>query len=283
MAIKIGEINELTVKRETDISYTLTDGYEDFFLHFNQTPNPLQIGEKVKAFLYFDQKKRLCATLEKPLITATQYGLVKVVNVHGEAGVFVDIGISKDILLSKDFLPAFKKQWPVVGDEIFCILKLKSDQLVARLINKNDINGNGTPLEIGSEAEGIVSHISESGIGLFTSALAYVFIHKSLMRKIYRIGEKITVKIININKHNDYNGTLIEQKELARISDSQIILRALNVRGGVAPVGDASTPEEIYQVFKMSKGAFKRAIGLLYKEGLLIIEDKRIVLKDYQP
>ena len=87
MAIKIGEINELTVKRETDISYTLTDGYEDFFLHFNQTPNPLQIGEKVKAFLYYDQKKRLCATLEQPFITATKYGLVKVVNIHGDAGV----------------------------------------------------------------------------------------------------------------------------------------------------------------------------------------------------
>ena len=44
MAIKISEINELTVK-ETDISYTLTDGYEDFPA-FQSNPNPLQIGEK---------------------------------------------------------------------------------------------------------------------------------------------------------------------------------------------------------------------------------------------
>ncbi|HPX19973.1 MAG TPA: S1-like domain-containing RNA-binding protein [Bacilli bacterium] len=283
MAIKIGEINELTVKRETDISYTLTDGYEDFFLHFNQTPNPLQIGEKVKAFLYYDQKKRLCATLEQPFITATKYGLVKVVNIHGDAGVFVDIGISKDILLSKDFLPASKKLWPIVGDEIYCILKLKSDQLVARLLNKNDVDEIKSPLAIGSEVEGIVSHISDIGIGLFASSLAYIFVHKSLMRKTYRIGEKLTVKIININKHNDYNGSLIEQKELARIGDSKIILHALQVRGGVVPVGDASTPEEIFQAFKMSKGAFKRAVGLLYKEGLIIIEDQRIILKDFQP
>lgn len=283
MAITIGEINELIVKRETDISYILTDGKEEIFLHFNQTPSPLKIGDKVQAFLYYDQKKRLCATLEQPLITTNKYGLVKVVNVHNDAGVFVDIGIAKDILLSKDYLPISKKLWPIVGDELYCILKLKSDQLVARLLNKNDIMLKPAPIEIGTEVQGIVSHLSDSGIGLFTSTLAYVFIHISLMRKSYRLGEKLSTKIININAHQDYNGSLIEQKELMRFNDSNTVLHALKSRGGVIPVGDASTPEEIYQYLHMSKGAFKRAVGLLYKEGLITIEDQRIILKDYQP
>ena len=68
MELKIGEINKLEVLKETDISYTLTNGENTVFLHFNQTPNKLKVGDKVDAFLYFDQKKRLCATLEKPLI-----------------------------------------------------------------------------------------------------------------------------------------------------------------------------------------------------------------------
>ena len=101
--LAIGEVGQFLVKRETDISYTLSPLDPDLtnyvFLHFNQATRRLNPGELVNAFLYYDQKKRLCATMEKPLITTKTFGFVKVVDVN-PAGVFVNIGISKDILLS---------------------------------------------------------------------------------------------------------------------------------------------------------------------------------------
>ena len=48
--------------------------------------------------------------------------------------------------------------------------------------------------------------------------------------------------------------------------------------GGVIPLGNQSTPEEINKYFKMSKSAFKRAVGALYKERLIKIEDFKITL-----
>lgn len=37
-----------------------------------------------------------------------------------------------------------------------------------------------------------------------------------------------------------------------------------------------SSPEVIYQLFAMSKGTFKKAIGALYKQGEIVIEEDGI-------
>ena len=53
----------------------------------------------------------------------------------------------------------------------------------------------------------------------------------------------------------------------------------LQKAGGFLPVGDKSSPELIYSQFGMSKGAFKKAIGGLYKQAQIIIEENGIRLK----
>ena len=78
MPLLIGEINKLRVKRETDISYILVQDNEPFevFMHFNQATKHLQENELVDVFLYYDNKHRLCATMEDPIITTKKYGFV---------------------------------------------------------------------------------------------------------------------------------------------------------------------------------------------------------------
>ena len=51
-------------------------------------------------------------------------------------------------------------------------------------------------------------------------------------------------------------------------------------QGGFLPVGDKSSPESISQLFAMSKGAFKKAIGALYKQGKIDIEEEGIRLRN---
>ena len=48
---------------------------------------------------------------------------------------------------------------------------------------------------------------------------------------------------------------------------------------GVLPFDDKASPEVIQREFGLSKGAFKRAIGHLMKEGKVEIKDKRIYAK----
>ena len=282
MPINIGEINKFIVKRETDISYTLSPDDEELttyvFLHFNQATRKLEPGEKIDAFLYYDGKKRLCATMEEPFITTCNYGFVEAVEMIEHAGVFMNIGISKDILLSKDFLPANIRFWPKQGDIIPCILVEKSKQIIARIITPSDLVIKAPKLEIGQTVSGRVVKVSNEGISICTPLYQFVFLHKSKIRKEYRLGEEVTCKIININERGNYHASTIQQKEYSRLSDSEIILNYLKNMGGVVPLGNSSTPEEINKYFKMSKSAFKRAVGALYKDRLIKIEDFKITL-----
>lgn len=277
--LEIGKVSQFIVKRETDISYTLSPLDPDLtnyvFLHFNQATRRLNEGELINAFLYYDQKKRLCATMEKPIITTETFGFVKIVDIN-PAGVFVNIGISKDILVSSDFLPKQKKLWPEVGEQLPCILKVKNNSLVAKPIIKNQHPTKKLTLDETYNAT--VINISDEGIVACTKNLNTIFIHKSLIRKNFRVGEEISVKIININQKGEYNGTTIERKELSRLTDSEIIYNYLKTMGGSIPLGNASSPEEINKYFKMSKSAFKRAVGALYKQRVIKIDDNKITL-----
>lgn len=282
MPIYIGEINKFIVKRETDISYTLSPDDEELttyvFLHFNEATRKLEPGEKIDAFLYYDGKKRLCATMETPLITTNKYGFVEAVELIEQAGVFMNIGISKDILLSKDFLPSNIRYWPKKGDKLPCILIEKSKQIVAKIISPSDLVVKAPKLTVGTTVSGHVVKVTNEGISICTSQYQFVFLHKSKIRKEYHLGEEVTCKIININERGNYHASTIEQKEYSRLSDSEAILNYLKNMGGVIPLGNQSTPEEINKYFKMSKSAFKRAVGALYKERLIKIEDFKITL-----
>jgi hypothetical protein len=60
----------------------------------------------------------------------------------------------------------------------------------------------------------------------------------------------------------------------------QQILGLAKARNGVLEVSDKSSPELISKLFGVSKGTFKKAIGGLYKQGLIVIYDDRIELPE---
>lgn len=286
MSYVVGECQTLIVKRETDISYTLTTleegAMDEIFLHFNQTTRLLNIGEKITAFLYYDQKHRLCATMETPLITTSKLGFVKVCNVLEGMGCFMSIGICKDILLSSDFLPINTFAWPKIDDELPCILKVKKDQLVARPINHSDdeliakLHDESKAPKIGQHVEAIVTRLTTDGLVLYTKNYDYIFVHHSLTRKKYHLGEVVTCQIINQNDRGEWDATCIQQKAFEMFDDAETIRHYLQTMGKVIPLGNKSTPEEITKYFQMSKSAFKRAVGTLYKNREIEIEDNQI-------
>lgn len=61
-----------------------------------------------------------------------------------------------------------------------------------------------------------------------------------------------------------------------------VILQKVKANNGFLKLGDKSSPEEIYAQLKISKKAFKKAIGALYKERFLVVKDNEIRLFDRQ-
>ena len=58
--------------------------------------------------------------------------------------------------------------------------------------------------------------------------------------------------------------------------DAELIYERLQKEGGFLPFHDKTSPEIIKREFKISKAAFKRAIGRLLKEGKIKLTDSGI-------
>src|SRR5690554_4113686 len=220
---KIGQINRLKVIRETDIGYMLDGKSNEIFLHKNDSNfSKLNSGDIVDAFLYFDNKDRLAATLKPPLITTDKPSVLEVVDVLNNLGVFLNMGINKDLLLSKDSLPLDRKVWPIKGDKLYVELNVKN-RLTAKLIKPQNIFMNNE-LKINSEKEFFVQYIGAEGMNLYNEDQDLVFVHNSLFRGNYRLGERVNARIINLTE-NGYSVSLIKQKENLRFDDAETLLK----------------------------------------------------------
>jgi len=62
------------------------------------------------------------------------------------------------------------------------------------------------------------------------------------------------------------------------LDNKNVVLEALKADGGAMNLGDKSSPDDIYSRFKLSKNAFKKIIGGLYKDRLITISDHEIKL-----
>lgn len=282
MAIKVGYMNKLEVVRDTDIAYILSDGTEEVFLHKKQAGGTLEVGEEVEVFLYYDNQKRVTATVKAPKVTTEEPDFVEVVDTNYKLGAFLDIGLIKDLLLSRDDLPFRKREWPRKGDQLFVRMRVSKNQLTAKLISRGDIKEYlkpSTTLIEGEHYKAFVVFFAEEGVVFTTKEGHGIFVYFKHMREKLRLGQEVDVKILLDKGDYEYNGTLIKQKELMLDEDASRIKAYLEEHGGSMPYHDKSSPEEISEVFSMSKSAFKRAIGTLYKEKLIVFEESGVRLR----
>ncbi|MFW5793967.1 MAG: S1-like domain-containing RNA-binding protein [Bacillota bacterium] len=279
--MELGKINHLRVLRETDIAYLLTDGLEEVFLHKKEAKKAYEDYEEIAVFIYKDNEGRLTASTKTPKLTLGEIAKLKVVGISYDYGVFLDYGLVKDLLLSKDDLPASKDLWPKINDELFVTMKVSKARLFAQIPSRNELAdyfNPEKPEDIEKLDVTIMYHIDEGIVGFSEEGLE-VFIHRNNFRRRIRIGEKITVDIIKYNETGNYSGKLIEQKEKMLDKDSEIILEYLKKNNGVMKFTDKADPEIISQVFHMSKSAFKRALGRLYKEKRIELSKTQTKLK----
>src|SRR5690606_15138972 len=129
-----GTVVTLEVDRDAPFGYFLTNGHEDVLLHNKEIAEDFDREDVVEVFLYQDHQGRLAASMTIPTVQLDKYDWVEVVEVKRDLGVFVDIGIKKDILVSKDDLHEIWSLWPQPGDKLYCSLKLdKTGRLFGKL------------------------------------------------------------------------------------------------------------------------------------------------------
>jgi predicted RNA-binding protein (virulence factor B family) len=268
--MKLGKINQLEVKREADISYILTDGFEEIFLHKKEAEKPYESGEMIDVFLYDDNQGRITASTRPPSLTVGEVGLLEVVEVKEKYGVWLNYGMVKDLLLSKDDLPKNLSLWPLPKDKLYVTMKVTGNRLFAQVLSRYELKNSLEPQEDLPEKEVVTAYLQffiDAGIVLYTAEGHEIFVHKNNYREKYRLGQELNVKIIAKNDQGNYSGSMIEQKELMINKDADIIYEYLEAHGGFMTLTDKSSPEIIQGVFHMSKAAYKRALGHLKAQG----------------
>lgn len=277
----VGEINKLKVKRISDIAYILEDGDNEVFLHKKEALKDYEVGDEVECFIYEDSRKRIAASCRTPLITTTTPAFLRVADVLNGMGIFLDDGMPKDLLLAENDIPFKKEYMPQVGDYLYVFLKTTNDNFRAKLLPKEAFYDYMHPsgiLPLHMKVKAYIVMMNDKGIIAFTKDGFEVFIPKFLARGEHRIGEELSIEILKSVDERHYQGSIIEKKELQMPIDSKKIYDYLKINKSMT-LTDKSDPIDIYQKFQLSKAAFKRAIGHLYKEKLIEVTDDEIKLK----
>lgn len=278
-----GQIVELTVARIAEYGYFLTDGEEDVLLHSNDTDRTFEEGDKVEAFLFVDSRGRMTATTTIPKVTVGQYGWVSVVDEKPGVGVFLDIGISKDILLGEEDLPVMKSVWPKKGDLLYITLRVNRNNMIyARMATDpviQEISIKATRKDFNKNVHGYIYRTARVGSWIITAEGFKGFIHESQRRTEPRIGEKVEGRIVDVKEDGSVNISMLPRKQEALDEDSEKIMNYLELRNGAMPYHDKSMAEDIQERFGMSKGSFKRALGRLMKEDKIYQENNWTYLK----
>lgn len=274
-----GTIQSLEVRRKIDTGYVLEG---DILLHKNETETELEEGEVVEVFLYQNKKGQIVASTQIPAIQMGMFGWAVVTKVLPDLGVFVNIGTSKDILVSRDDLPIFEGVWPIAADKLYVTLdKDKKGRLLAVPATEETVASEyeTAPEELLNESvSGYIYRSGKEGAACITEKGYRGFIHFSEQKQEPRLGEKVTGRVIKVKEDGTINVSLRPLKKHSRGEDAETILAHLEANDGMMSFSDKSDPEEIRKTFHISKSAFKRALGKLMKEGKVKQQDGKTYL-----
>jgi predicted RNA-binding protein (virulence factor B family) len=273
--LQIGVYHTLKIDRETKVGLFLTNGKDDVLLPNKYVPNDFTIGEDLTVFVYLDHEERPVATTLKPFISLNSFAVLKVSYIN-KFGAFLNWGMEKDL-----FAPFKEQARPMEKDKRY-IVTMYLDKQTGRLAASSKINQflDKEPLdiEVGQEVDLMVSHITEIGINVIINGKFRGLVYQNEVFETVSPGYKTKGYIKTIRPDGKIDVSFQKQGFEAIDDSAQQVLEALKQNDGVLRLNDNSHPEEIKSVLKMSKKTFKKAIGSLYKQKLIDINNQGIQL-----
>jgi predicted RNA-binding protein (virulence factor B family) len=131
---------------------------------------------------------------------------------------------------------------------------------------------------VGQEVDLLVAEETAMGFKAIINNKHWGLIHKNEVFKFLRPGKQEKGFIKEVRSDGNISLSLQPVGEQLASSLNAQILGKLRDNNGVLPVSDKSDPQVISNLFGVSKGNFKKAIGALYKQGQIVIHADRIEL-----
>ncbi|WP_299126859.1 S1-like domain-containing RNA-binding protein [uncultured Winogradskyella sp.] len=274
--IHLGEYNTLEILRDTEPGLFLGDGKEGEVLLPNRyVPQDFEIGDKLDVFVYLDNEERPVATTDQPYAKKGDFALLRC-NQVTKFGAFLDWGLVKEL-----FCPfkeqAFKMKagsWYLVH----CYLDEETERLVASSKTNRFLDNKQLTVKQFDEVDIIVSHPSEIGMNVIVNNIHLGLVFNDDIYKDISVGDRLKGIVKKVRDDNKLDISLSQIGYRNIEPNAQFILEALNDNSGFIPLHDKSSPESIKEHLQMSKKSFKKAIGALYKDRVITINENGISL-----
>ena len=276
--IELGKYQELTVVREAAMGVFLGESAdagqaERILLPGKQVPEGTAAGDRLRVFVYRDSDDRLIVTTHEVKLTLHETATLTVKQMT-KIGAFLDWGLEKDLLLP------FHEQTKTLheGEEVLCALYIDKSGRLAATMKVYPYLKCRSPYQSGDVVEGLIYQYAPN-FGYFVAVDRQFSgrIPKQEAQAGYTVGRTMNFRVTRVLEDGKLDLSANQKAHLQMALDADMVLnRILDDHGGVLPFDDKASPETIREHFGLSKAAFKRAVGHLYKERKIRLEDGRI-------
>ncbi|MFA8341994.1 MAG: S1 RNA-binding domain-containing protein [Rhodothermaceae bacterium] len=274
--VNIGEVNKLRVLRVKEFGAFLEGDKDlDILLPQSHMPEDIKENDFIDVFIYLDSDDKLLATTKTPYAKVGEFALLKVVEVNN-FGAFLDWGLKKDLMVP------FREQRCKLEEGKSYIVYIYVDEHTKRIAASTKLDKFLSNQRIvfteGEEVELLIAEQTELGYKAIINNTKWGMLYQNELFRDLKIGERTTGFIKKVRLDNKIDLSL-QKGGYDQISDfSQIILQKLEENNGILKVTDKSSPELIKDLFNMSKKNYKKAVGSLYKQKLILLEEDHIKL-----
>ena len=273
--IQLGRMNSLSIiKIDEKGAWLDADDLGHVFVPQSQLPQAIKEGSTLAVFPYLDGDSELVISADKPLAQVGEFAGLKVISAS-RIGAFLDWGLKKDL-----FVPANEQAKPMQTGHTYVVYVYLDRESRPTATSRLDhyLSIEMPRYEPWEEVDLLICEQTDLGYKVIVNKKFWGLIFYNEIFTTVKIGQRTKGYIKKIHEDGKLDVTL-NKPGLARKDEAgEKILARLQKQGGFLPVGDKSSPELIYSQFSMSKGTFKKAIGGLFKQGLIVIESDGIRL-----
>lgn len=274
--MEIGKQNRLIVLRNTSVGLYLGDEEgQDILLPIKYIPEGIDINDEIDVFIYRDSEDRLIATTLEPRIKLHGFASLRVKDVN-DFGAFLDWGLEKDLMVP------YREQMNRMRVGQYQIVYLYVDETTGRLAASNKLDRfldeEAVGLTEGQKVDLLIWTETDLGYNVVINQKYKGLLYKNQIFSVVEPGDEVTGYIKHIREDNKIDVSLQQQGFASIEANAQIVWDKLKKNNGFLPLTDDSSPEDILNELQMSKKTFKKAVGTLYKQKLIRLEDKGISL-----
>lgn len=274
--LKIGTMNHLEVVDQLPFGFYLDGGQQErILLPSNTAPADCEVGQYLDVFVYHDSEDRIIATTKTPLAFVDQVAVLRVKSLTS-VGAFLDWGLEKDLLV-----PFSEQEKPLsegVEYVVYVFQDPETQRLAASTKLREFLEEEGDDLKVGSEADLIICGRTDMGYKAVINGTHLGLLFKDEIFKPVRIGERTKGFIRRIRDDGKIDLCFQFHSAKARHDLTDQIIDDLEAHGGLSTLTDKSSPEEITNRFGVSKNAYKKALGALFKQKRILLSKDRITL-----